>query len=200
MDSQWLKTQFASNPGKTKTGLAAAIGVEPPAISKILNGTRQIKAQEYILMRKYFGLPVDGHAAVRKNIASYTVAAPLEREMLSDGAPPPPEWAIPGSIGAPQPESAGNIRIFQVRDTLMEPEFQRGEHVLVDIADRKPSLPGLFIVSDGFSNMLRHCEYVAKPGHTDIRVSARKDGFQAQILKAGEFLVVGRVIARLQMI
>ena len=63
MDSQWLKEQFDCNPDKSKAGLARALNLEPPAISKILNGTRQIKAQEYNLMRQYFGLPIDGENA-----------------------------------------------------------------------------------------------------------------------------------------
>ncbi|MCE7887605.1 MAG: XRE family transcriptional regulator [Alphaproteobacteria bacterium PRO2] len=194
MDSQWLKTQFAANPDKSKAGLAAAIGLEPPAISKILNGTRQIKAQEYLQMREYFGLPVDGHGATRK---TYTVKA---QEGFDDGSPPPAEWAIPSVISshAAGPNKAN--RVFQVRESFMEPEFKRGEHVLVDISDRKPSPPGAFIISDGFNNMLRYCEYTPKSGETEIRISARKDGFQPQILKPGDFIIIGRIIAKLQMI
>ncbi len=60
MDSQWLKTQLAYNPSKNKADLAKAIGVQPSGISKILAGTRQIKTHEYIAMRKFFGLLIDG--------------------------------------------------------------------------------------------------------------------------------------------
>ncbi|HQX26403.1 MAG TPA: hypothetical protein PKX38_00540 [Alphaproteobacteria bacterium] len=198
MDSQWLKTQFAANPDKSKAGLAAAIGLEPPAISKILNGSRQIKAQEYLLMREYFGLPVDGHSAARK---TYTVKVHDGQDGLYDGSAPPAEWAIPSTIAAHAPgENGKTTRVFQVRENLMEPEFKRGEHVLVDISDRKPSPPGAFIISDGFSNMMRFCEYAPKSNDGEIRISARQNGFQPQVLKPGDFIVIGRVIAKLQMI
>jgi plasmid maintenance system antidote protein VapI len=197
MDSQWLKTQFAANPDKSKAGLAAAIGLEPPAVSKILNGTRQIKAQEYLQMREYFGLPVDGLSAVRK---TYTVKAQDGQDGFDDGSPPPSEWSIPSVISSQAAGPNKTNRVFQVRESFMEPEFKRGEHVLVDIADRKPSPPGAFIISDGFSNMLRYCEYTPKSGDTEIRISARRNGFQPQTLKPGDFLVIGRVIAKLQMI
>lgn len=198
MDSQWLKTQFSANPDKSKAGLAAAIGLEPPAISKILNGTRQIKAQEYLLMREYFGLPVDGLSAVRK---TYTVKAQDGQDGFDDGSPPPTEWSIPSVIAPHMPDKDGKTtRVFQVRENLMEPEFKRGDHVLVDIADRKPAPPGAFIISDGFSNMLRYCEYAPKSNETEIRISARKNGFQPQVLKPGDFLVIGRVVAKLQMV
>jgi hypothetical protein len=202
MDGQWLKTQFASNPEKTKAGLAAAIGVEPPAVSKILNGSRQIKAQEYILMREYFGLPSDGHDGARRKVVSYSVNLTDGKDghSLEDGATPPAEWTIPANISGPRAATpGGKNRIFQVRDSLMEPEFSKGEHVLVDTADRKPSPSGVFIVSDGFSNMLRYCEYLPKSSDA-VRISARMEGFQPQVLKAGDFLLIGRVVAKLQMI
>src|SRR5262245_42565935 len=163
MDSQWLKTQFASNPGKTKAGLAETIGLEPPAISKILNGTRQIKAQEYILMREYFGLPSDGHASLKKSPATYTIK-PLDGDGgFRDGQTPPADWVIPASILSSRTSApADKIRIFQVRENVMEPDFRNGEYVLVDISDKKPAPPGIFIVSDGFGNMLRQCEYTPK--------------------------------------
>jgi len=65
MDSTWLKTQFKLNPEKNKAGLAKVLGLGAPAISKILAGERQIKAAEYMLMRRYFGLPVDGESAAQ---------------------------------------------------------------------------------------------------------------------------------------
>ncbi len=199
MDSQWLKTQFANNPEKTKAGLAAAIGLEPPAISKILNGARQIKAQEYILMRGYFGLPVDGDAAIRKSPATYGGPGPKGMDEGSNG---PGEWSIPAMVTAAQAARNGdkNTRMFQVRETAMEPEFKRGESVLVDMTDRAPTPPGVFLVSDGFSSMLRHCEYTPRSNGTEIRISARQNGFQSQVLKAGDFLIIGRVVAKLQMI
>lgn len=44
------------HPKKTKAQLARLLGLEPPAVSKILAGTRQIKAQEYMKMREFFCL------------------------------------------------------------------------------------------------------------------------------------------------
>lgn len=198
MDSQWLKTQFANNPDKTKAGLAAAIGLEPPAVSKILNGTRQIKAHEYIQMRGYFGLPVDGDAAIRRTPAANTVGS----KGMDEGPGAPGEWSIPAMVTAAQAarDTDKNTRMFQVRDAAMEPEFKRGESVLVDMADRVPTPPGVFLVTDGFSSMLRHCEYTPRSNGTEIRISARQNDFQSQVLKAGDFLIIGRVVAKLQML
>lgn len=199
MDSQWLKIQLLANPEKTKAGLAAAIGLEPPAVSKILNGTRQIKAQEYIQMREYFGLPNDGAASTSRHYSALRVKPLDDADGFGDGKTPPSDWAIPGQItgSRTQPEK---IRIFEVQDSFMEPDFRKGDHVLVDTADRKIEIPGVFIITDGYTNLLRHCECSPKSSDGEIRISARQHGFHAQILKRGDFILIGRVMAKLQML
>jgi transcriptional regulator with XRE-family HTH domain len=202
MDSQWLKTQFAVHPDKTKADLAKALGLEAPAISKIIGGTRQIKAQEYLAMRRFFGLPVDGESATKSSGKLYTIA-PLENRGIAEEAEHArdTEWIIPANIlntrtQAPQEK----IKKFQVRENTMEPEFKQGEHVLVDLSDQNPSPPGVFIVSDGFGYMLRHCAYIPKTDPPEVKISAKSDGFLAQTLKLSDFTIIGRVIAKLQML
>jgi len=43
-------------PGKTKGGLAAAMGVRPGAVSELFSGIRLIKASEIPLITEYLGL------------------------------------------------------------------------------------------------------------------------------------------------
>lgn len=201
MDSQWLKSQFAIHPDKSKIDLARALGLEPPAVSKILNGTRQIKATEYMIMREFFGMPVDGERSLKKPPA-YTIR-PLDIEtalnesaMLSDA-----EWVIPASIVNSRTHAPPEkIRMFRVREFLMEPDFRHGEHVLVDLMDKNPSPPGAFVVSDGFGHMVRYCEFIPQSNPPEVRISAKKREFQSQTLKLDDFKIIGRVIGKLQMI
>lgn len=200
MDSQWLKAQFRLNPEKTKASLARMIGLTPPAVSKILNGARQIKAQEYIAMRKFFGMPTDGEAALEKNANSYTLR-PLKNMELAEGAASQSDWVIPANILSARTQAPPEqIKIFQVRESAMEPDFKQGEYVLVDLSDQKPSPPGVFIVSDGFGNMIRHCAFAPKTNPPEVRISAKQDGFQSQTLRMEDFIIVGRVISRLLMV
>ncbi len=203
MDSQWLKKQFACNPDRSKTDLAHYLGLEPPAISKILNNTRQIKAQEYNLMRKFFGLPVDGEQAAMPENAYRLEAlageqAPLLRDG-ADGAAPQESWILPAGIVSQRTNAPPDkIKIFTVQENLMEPEFRRGEPVLVDMSDVEPSPAGTFIVSDGFGVMLRHCEFIPNSDPAEIKISARRKGYQTHTLKREDFNIIGRVIAKLQ--
>lgn len=201
MDSQWLKIQFDINPDKSKAELAKALGLEPPAVSKILNGARQIKAQEYNMMRKFFGLPVDGEHAVRPSNDGYRLETLAGGQGLgeSEAVQGDESWVIPAGILSQRTQaSPSQIKIFKVQESLMEPDYKRGEHVLVDLSECKPSPPGVFIVSDGFGYMLRSCAYAPKSDPPHIKISAIASDFQTQTLDADEIDIIGRVIAKLQ--
>ncbi len=202
MNSQWLKEQFECNPDKSKAGLARILKLEPPAISKILNGTRQIKAQEYNLMRQYFGLPIDGQNTSSLPENSYrldTLESGEQALAEPQTAMSEHSWVIPADILSARTQSPPEkIKIFNVQESFMEPDFRRGEHVLIDQSDKAPSPPGTFIISDGFGVMLRHCEYVPNSNPVEIRISAASQTFQTQVLQEQDFEILGRAIAKLQ--
>ncbi|MCC6598632.1 MAG: hypothetical protein IT559_07575 [Alphaproteobacteria bacterium] len=203
MDSQWLKSQFRMMPDRTKADLARALGLEPSAISKILNDARQIKAQEYHKMRRFFGLPTDGEKAVAPHNGNAScVIQPLAADTgLQEGfsGPQDGDWVLPADILSRQTKSSPeSIRIFNVDDTMMEPDYRRGEPVLVDIAAKSPTPPGAFIVSDGFGYMLRYCEFIPHSTPPSVKISARNPGFEPQTLELDQFHLIGRVIAKLQ--
>lgn len=70
MDLQWI-IDGLKKPGKTKTGLADAIGRAPSAVTALLNGKRELKAREVKVVANY--LEVDPPAGA--------VPAPREEEI-----------------------------------------------------------------------------------------------------------------------
>lgn len=201
MNAQWLTEQFESNRNKSKAGLARALKLEPPAISKILNGTRQIKAQEYNLMRQYFGLPVDGESrnSLPDNAYKLDTLSVQDNALNEATHNHSDSWIIPAEILSQRTQAPPEqIKIFSVQETLMEPDYKRGQHVLVDLSDVTPSPPGAFIISDGFGIMLRYCEFVPHSDPAEIRISAATASFQTQSLQLYDFDIIGRVIAKLQ--
>ena len=197
MDSEWLKTQFRLHPGKSKAELARALGLDRPAISKILAGGRQIKAAEYAGMRRFFGLPVDGERAVSPQAV---VVQPLAggglAEPPADGAE---NWVMPASLFARRTRAAPeNIRLFTVQEQAMMPLLAPGETVLVDLSDVTPSPPGVFLVADGLGHIIRQAAHVPHSQPPQVRLSAadaRQESYTLPLARAG---LVGRVIAKLQ--
>ncbi len=203
MDSVWLNNQFEKHPKKSKAGLAQKLGLEPPAISKILKGTRQIKAQEYVMMREYFGLNSQNNVNTEYYQSSYTLENLEHQTSLNEISNPVQnsEWVIPANILNKRTKAPSNqIKIFEVKETNMEPDFKQGESVLVDLTDQHPSPPGAFVLFDGFGYMIRLCEFIPKSKPPKIKISATKQGFQPQILLENDVEIIGRIIAKLQML
>lgn len=201
MDARWLQTQFDLNPDRTKAHLANELGLEPPAISKILKGTRQIKAHEYIVMRRYFNLPVDGENAVANQSVIQPLAHDEQASFLSDGGKQSDDenWIIPQSILRQHTKTtADKIKIFTIQENLMEPAFKRDDPVLVDLSDQFPSPPGVFIISDGYSFLARQCEIVSGARPPEVKISAHDKGFTQQSVQLDDIQIIGRVIAKLQ--
>lgn len=190
MDAQWLKVQFRLHPEKSKADLARSLGLEPSAISKILGEGRQIKAQEYIAMRHFFGLPVDGEKSLSLPDSKGPSFGGLgERDRNID------EWSVQGYV--PHLASQGlseQFCVFRIEETVMEPDYLLGEHVLVDTNRKNAEEPGVFVVCDGGINMARDCICI----NGKVRVSARQKDFQAQTLGMDEVLFIGRVVGKIQ--
>lgn len=199
MDHEWLKTQFKLHPEKNKAELAKALGLEPPAISKVLAGKRQIKAHEYVAMRRFFGLPTDGERAVNRTENAY-VLEPLEQQMQDrdDGADDD-AWVIPAHIFENKTKAPPEkIKIFEVHGDAMVPDFLPGSHVLVDLSDVKPSPAGEFVVSDGHGHIIRQCAYVPHSDPPEIRLTALNKNYDAYTLMFEKTEIIGRVIAKLE--
>ncbi len=57
MELDWIRDGLAK-PGKTQRGLAVALGVDPSAISRLLAGTRQLRAAELPVVAAYMGAQI----------------------------------------------------------------------------------------------------------------------------------------------
>lgn len=201
MNAEWLKKQFDQNPEKSKSGLARAIGIDAPAISKILAGARQIKAREYLSMRQYFGLSTEHLQESTSNQNQYVLSTLKQNNGFADknSTSDHSEWTIPQSIIKNKTDAhPSHLKTFIVEENTMEPDFKHGDVAIVDLTDKKPSPPGVFLVSDGFGYMLRQCEYVANSKPAKIKISANNTNFHPQTLKESEFLVIGRIIGKVQ--
>jgi hypothetical protein len=198
MNAEWLRKKFEEYPHKTKAGLARAIGLEPPAISKILANTRQVKAQEYISMCSYF----DAGDHFQQVGESDTFLNQKQQGFSDKDRIQDAQWDMPESLSRRQTSSELSVQhtiVFQVQEKAMEPDYQEDAYIAVDLSRTTPSPSGIFLVSDGYGRMIRHCEKIDIDGEVHIRISAIADGFTAQTLKLNEFTVLGQVIGKIEL-
>src|SRR6476620_10427029 len=105
-------------PGKTKGGLATAMGVRPGAVSDILSGLRLIKASEIAPIMEYLKLnsvPIMGRVGAGASIEP-------EHEQV------PPEGL--GEVELPFPIAEETIA-FEVAGDSMLPKYENGDVIVV---------------------------------------------------------------------
>ena len=114
-----------AKPGKTKGGLAAAMGVRPGAVSEILAEARLIKASELAPIIEYLELnavPIMGRVGAGASIGP-------ELEQL------PPEGL--GEVELPFPIAEETVAFEVVGDSML-PKYENGDIIVVYRDQRHP--------------------------------------------------------------
>jgi repressor LexA len=112
-------------PGKTKGGLARAMGVRPGAVSEILSGLRLIDASEIAPIVEYLEL---NSVPIMGRVGAGAVIEP-ESEQI------PPEGL--GEVELPFPISEETIA-FEVAGDSMMPKYENGDIIVVYREQRHP--------------------------------------------------------------
>ena len=89
---------------------------------------------------------------------------------------------------------AGRIRIIAVRGDSMEPKLWPGQRVMVDIEDRTPSPPGIFVVWDGLGLVIKRVEVIAGTEPLRVRISSANPEYLTYERLFSEAAINGRVI------
>ena len=112
-------------PGKTKGGLAKAMGVRPGAVSELFSGIRLIKASEIALIVDYLEL---NSVPIMGRVGAGAVIEPEHEQVPPEGLG---EIELPFRI-------AEEIIAFEVAGDSMLPRYENGDIIVVYKEQRHP--------------------------------------------------------------
>lgn len=152
-DIEWILKALERDPTKTRTGIARALNVDKSAITRLLNGERQLKFAEAEKIAAYLGVsagfaPADGfrednRESYRRSATESDTAPIYEATTNFDGS-----WTLHSANSpidrkqrAPYFQNAAKVFGFYSPDDVMSPRFHAGEIVWVDPA-RPPEVGG----------------------------------------------------------
>jgi len=104
--------------GKSKGGLAEAMGVRPGAVSEILGGERLVKASEILPIMEYLELNL---APIMGRVGAGAVIEPEYEQVPPDGL---------GEVELPSPTDEETIAFEIIGDSML-PKYENGDVIVV---------------------------------------------------------------------
>lgn len=138
-----------AKPGKTNRGLARAIGKDPAAVTRLLDGTRALKAKEIAAARAYLELDDDAENAAAQKFTSipiFPVDAPAniatlqKKQAAKGGMMFDLTWLNSLSV------TPKDLFVLEVSGDAMWDTLHHGDHALVDPAQCDTRRDGLYVL------------------------------------------------------
>ena len=86
-----------------------------------------------------------------------------------------------------------SLRIMHVEGDSMMPTLHTGDVVLVDLARRKPTPPGIFVLFDGMGLVAKRLEHIPNHDPPKVRVISDNTFYSVYERTAEEINIVGRI-------
>ncbi len=105
------------------------------------------------------------------------------------------EWNLPEDyIRSELRVSPATARIIEVQGDSMEPTLRSGERVMVNMADARPSPPGIFALWDGYGIVVKRIEHIPNSDPPMLRISSDNSYHREYERTADEVKIIGRVV------
>lgn len=106
------------------------------------------------------------------------------------------EWVLPAGFFGRPIQNAERLRLLEVRGDSMHPDYMAGDKVLVDISQRTPNPPGVYVLWDGFGLVLKQIELIIGKSPPAILISSINKNYASYECLLNDVTIGGRVIGR----
>lgn len=209
--AKWVAAEFART-GKSKGGLAEALGINSAGVTRLLKANRNLKADEIQVIQNYFNGEGDGPAstfpdaipeiAVRGGaggggtqidfFSPDAMGGQTQADSIKEN------WGFPARFVRNQLGTKPSaIRIIEILGDSMEPALRSSDRVLVDVEHKEPSPPGIYAVWDGFGIVVKRIEIIPRSNPTMVRLISDNQHHAAYDVSMEDAQIVGRVICKI---
>lgn len=199
-DIQWI-LEGLKKPGKSQRGLAKALGLDPSAVNRMLKGGRGVKARELSVIRAYLSAPpaldvAESEVAVI-SVPEYDVRVSAGGGFYIDEETRKGSWPFPASYL--RNELRVNPRssvVVEVQGDSMEPTLRSGDRVMIDMNDKNPAQPGIFVLWDSDRTVVKRVEKVPGSRPAELVLISDNKVHHEYRVQAASAQIVGRVVWR----
>jgi phage repressor protein C with HTH and peptisase S24 domain len=90
--------------------------------------------------------------------------------------------------------TAETLRIITIDGDSMEPELSSGDRIMVDVSQRIPVPPGIFVIWDGMGIVVKRIEHILSSDPPKLRIMSVNPDYETYERDAEEVHVIGRVV------
>lgn len=197
MDVEWIRTALR-RPGKSQAGLARALGRDPSAVTKLLQGSRQLKAAEIAKVQAYLAAQPEATArpdweAEFQLVPVYDIRASAGAGSLTEDGEPiyfhmfRRQWLDRMTV------SPGQLSVVQVSGDSMWDTLHDGDHVLLDRSQQNIRREGLYVIR--IDEMLQIKRISMHPVSKLVTIKSDNPSYPTYDgVSPGDLNVVGRVV------
>lgn len=213
----------ALGPGHGQDWLANAVGVRQSTVWALeankSHGTKHLLKFAQVLKQDVTWLQT-GEGKMRKpdEVAEFTNASIARIGEIDVEASAGPgqvieyagethHWAFPEYwVRAAMDAAPADIKLITIKgdsglsDPAKATDIEPGDKVFVNVADRRPSPPGLFVLWDGLAFVAKRVQMIPGTNPIRIRLSSNNPAYDPYEVSIEDAQIQGRIVARFQRI
>jgi phage repressor protein C with HTH and peptisase S24 domain len=105
------------------------------------------------------------------------------------------EWSMPEPFIEAR-TTAKSIKIIRAYGDSMEPTIQPGDPIMVDIEDRVPSPPGIFVIWDGIGLVVKRVEHIPNSDPPTLRLKSDNKEYSTYERPLADVQIQGRMLGK----
>lgn len=106
------------------------------------------------------------------------------------------EWVLPAGFFGRLIRNTDYLRLLEIRGDSMQPDYMAGDKVLVDISQRGPTPPGIYVLWDGFGLVLKRVEVMLGRTPPAVMISSINPNYASYECLLADISIGGRVVGK----